>query len=502
MSDIAHPTHGAIARPRVGPSDLYRAVWRWHFYAGLFVLPFLVLLAVTGGIYLFRHNLDPLVHRGLMRVQARATPPHTPQELVAAALAAHPGAAFRYIPPPSPVASAEVGVKGVAGGRTVVYVDPYDARVLGELPDKGTAMWVVRGLHSLAVVGPVARGLIEIAGGWSILLVGTGLYLWWPRPRPGGERGGVTARGGVVTVRGTPRRRVFWRDLHAVTGAVIGGVLVFLAVTGMPWSVVWGAYANQWANGTNFGYPAGVRVSLPMSDLSLAAVGPTNWTLQEARLPRSTAAGPPVGDGDEHAGHAGPADPASPRAEAPAGAPTRGGEAARAIGLDAAVAAFDRLGLAPGYAVALPSGPTGVYTGSVYPDDLARQQVVHLDQYSGESLLDVGYAEYGPLGRALEWGINVHMGQQWGLANRLVLLAVCAATVLLCVGSAVMWWKRRPRGSLGVPPLPSDRRVLRGVVALLAVGGVIFPLVGLSLLVVLALDAAFIRFGPRRPASA
>ena len=29
-------------------SNLYRAVWRWHFYAGLLVLPFLLVLAVTG----------------------------------------------------------------------------------------------------------------------------------------------------------------------------------------------------------------------------------------------------------------------------------------------------------------------------------------------------------------------------------------------------------------------------------------------------------------------
>ncbi len=476
MSDATYSADGAATRARVGPSDLYRAVWRWHFYAGLLVLPFLALLAVTGGLYLFRYSLDPLVHRGLMQVEARATPPRPPSELVAAALAGRPGTAFRFIPPPASGRSAEVGVKAGAE-RTVVYVDPYDARVLGALPDKGTAMWVVRRLHSLALLGPVARGLIEVAGGWTVLLVGTGLYLWWPRPRPAGERGGV------VSVRGTPRRRVFWRDLHAVTGLVVGGVLVFLAVTGMPWSVLWGGYANQWANGTNFGYPSGVNVNLPMSDQTLAAAGPTSWTLQEARLPQSAGGG-----------HAGPADPASPRAEAPA----PGAEAPRAIGLDAAVAAFDRLGLAPGFAVALPGGPAGVYTGSVYPSDLSRQRVVHLDQYTGKPLLDMGYADYGPLGRALEWGINVHMGQQWGLANQLVLLAVCIAIVLLCVSAAAMWWKRRPRGSLGVPPLPADRRLLRGVVAILAVGGVVFPLVGLSLLAMLALDVAFVRLARRR----
>ena len=33
-------------------SGAYRAVWRWHFYAGVFVMPFLMLLALTGAIYL------------------------------------------------------------------------------------------------------------------------------------------------------------------------------------------------------------------------------------------------------------------------------------------------------------------------------------------------------------------------------------------------------------------------------------------------------------------
>ena len=34
------------ARTRTHP--FYFAAWRWHFYAGLFVIPFLVMLAVTG----------------------------------------------------------------------------------------------------------------------------------------------------------------------------------------------------------------------------------------------------------------------------------------------------------------------------------------------------------------------------------------------------------------------------------------------------------------------
>lgn len=224
-----------------------------------------------------------------------------------------------------------------------------------------------------------------------------------------------------------------------------------------------GAKVNEWANGNNFGYPAGVRVAVPMSDEHLNHLGHTTWSLDQAKVPQSSAS------------------------------PTQ----TTAIGLDNAVAIFDGLGLYPGYAVALPTTPTGVYSGSVYPDDLSRQRVVHLDQYSGKPLIDMSYADYGPLGKTLEFGINVHMGQQFGLANQLILLVVCAGIVVLAVSAGVMWWKRRPRGSLGVPPLPADKRVLRGLVGLLVLGGLAFPLTGLSLLVMLGLDWLITR-RPRR----
>lgn len=426
-------------------TSFYRAVWRWHFYAGLLTLPFLILLSVTGGLYLFRYELDGLIHRDLKQVEIRQAATLPPSTMVANALAAIPGQAVKFVPPETPSASAEVTIRTADGARKVVYLDPHDGRVLGQLPDKGTVMWVVRQIHSLAYFGPVANGVIEIVGGWAILLVATGLYLWWPRGRSGG----------VVSVRGDARKRVFWRDLHAVTGAFTGLFIVFLALTGMPWSVLWGDQVNRWANGHNFGYPAGVRVAVPMSDEHLHHAGPTSWSLEQARVPESVA-----------------------KATAP-------------IGLDAAVARFDALGLARGYAINLPGGPTGVYTGSVYPKDLSRQRVIHLDQYSGEPLIDMSFADYGPLGKGLEWGINVHMGQEFGLANQLLMLAVCLAIILLAVSAAMMWWKRRPAGSLGVPPLPPERPVLYGVFALLCVGGVIFPLVGASLLAMLLLDRLF-----------
>ncbi|MCB8889261.1 PepSY-associated TM helix domain-containing protein [Vreelandella malpeensis] len=429
-------------------SDLYRAVWRWHFYAGLLVLPFLITLSITGALYLFKDEIDALVHADVKRVAVQETlqPPST---LASAALAAHPGTAVKYTDPATPRSSAEITVNTREGERLAVYVNPYTAEVLGAMDDRGTIMWTVRYLHSFKLFGATPRKLIEIVGGFSILLVLTGIYLWWPRQK---------AKGGVVSVRGAPKKRVFWRDLHAVTGLFVGGFIAFLAITGMPWSGVWGGQVNQWANGNNFGYPAGVRVEVPMSDVRLSEATPTSWSMEQARIPESTAL-----------------------ASAPG------------IGLDEAVARFEQLGLHRGFAVSLPGSPTGVYSGSVYPDDLSQQRVVHLDRYSGEPLVDMRYADYGPLGRWLEFGINVHMGQQFGLANQLLFLAVCVAIVLMCASAGVMWWKRRPTGGLGVPPLPRDQRAFRGMLAILVVGGVLFPLTGAAIFVMLIVDWCLVR---------
>ena len=431
-----------------GVNGFYRAVWRWHFYAGLFVLPFLILMAITGGAYLFRDEIDNFVYSDLKQVSAQSTAPLPYSTQIANALARQDGKVVKLTTPVSATASTEVTIADASGARHAVYVNPYNGKVLGEMGDRNTLMWIVRRLHSLAEFGTFTNALIEIVGGWTILLVLTGLYLWWPKRTDGSSR---------LAIRGKPANRRWWRDSHAVVGLFAGFFIIFMASTGMPWSVFWGKYANQFANGTPTGYPSGVRVDVPLSTIPMIdAFGQTGWTTENAPLPQSV----------DHAPHA--------------------------IGIDAATRIFNDLGITQGYAVSMPAGDRGVYSAAIYPNDLSLQRVIHLDQYSGKPLLDMTYADYGPLGRGLEWVINVHMGQEFGLANQLLMLAICASLIFMAVSSGVMWWKRRPSGQMGVPPLPRDMRKIYGVTAILAIGGIIFPLVGLSMIVILLLDLFFV----------
>lgn len=436
---------------------VYRAVWRWHFYAGLLVLPFLVLLAVTGGLYLFHKEIDAIVHADLLRVPPATGAGVAPSVLVANAEKAVPGTVLTYITPADPGAAAAVGIRTPDGQRRLVYLDPSNGRVKGSIGEKSTVMGIVRQLHSLAFFGVWPPYVIEIVGGWTVVLVMTGLYLWWPR---GGRKGGT------ISVRGTPAKRVFWRDLHAVSGLLAAFFLAFLAITGMPWSSFWGAQTHRLVDEAGIGFPGGAWGDQPVSTLPLGAVAPgVGWTMQDSPVPLS--------GGHHH------------------GAPAVEGDAAAlppSIGLDEAVAIFDKAGLAPGYAVALPQTPRGVYSGTVYPADLAKERAIHLDRYSGKTLIDVSFANYGWAGKAIEWGVNVHMGQEFGRLNQIVLALACLLVIVMAAGALVMWWKRRPPGALAAPPWPAERRPVIVVTAILLALGLIYPLTGLSMLAMLAID--------------
>ena len=431
---LKSPSDGAAA------GGLYRAFWRWHFYAGLLVMPVLMLMALTGGLYLFRSNIDDVIYRPLMFVETRAGQA-SPDAWAASALKAVPGRLVEADMPADADRSARLVVE-TAGGRRSVYVDPHDARVLGDIPDGGV-MATIKTVHSLSLAGPIPNLLVEVVAGWAIVMVATGVVLWWPRG----------ANGGVVTVRGTPSKRLFWRDLHAVTGLFAGGVIVFLAATGMPWSAIWGAQARKIVAETGWGRPS-APTSGPAGEEDHSAHGgpPARpWSLQETDLPAAPAA---------------------------------------ALPLAAVMKHVEDLGLPRPYAVSIPREPGKAWSASHMPDRVEDSRTLYLDAATGQALADIRYGQFGPGAKAIEWGIAVHQGQQFGPVNKAIMAAGCVAVWLLGISALTMWWKRRPKGRLGAPAAPEDKRVYAWVAAVVIPLAVVYRLVGASLIVVLGTDLA------------
>src|SRR5579872_3107972 len=126
MSESVAPTAG-----KSWPD--YRAVWRWHFYAGLFCIPFVVILSMSGAVYLFKPQIEawvdePYDHLAITRKPASAA------EQVGAALAAVPDSTLdAYELPRSPNHAARVIVNR-QGDAIRVYVHPQTLEVLHAVP--------------------------------------------------------------------------------------------------------------------------------------------------------------------------------------------------------------------------------------------------------------------------------------------------------------------------------------------------------------------------------
>lgn len=149
---MARDTQGRTTQP----GGFYSSVWRWHFYAGLFCIPFVIWLALTGTIYLWRPQIESWLDRPYDRLPV-AGAPASPDAQVAAALHAVPGATLRkYVMPERPDAAVRVLVTRDGADRRV-YLDPHSLAVLGVVTEEQRLMRVIFRLHGELLAGEIGR---------------------------------------------------------------------------------------------------------------------------------------------------------------------------------------------------------------------------------------------------------------------------------------------------------------------------------------------------------
>jgi uncharacterized iron-regulated membrane protein len=167
------------------------------------------------------------------------------------------------------------------------------------------------------------------------------------------------------------------------------------------------------------------------------------------------------------------------------------------IGLDAVLEIAKEKDIRSGFTISLPEDSRGVYTISAPTDDPKRQAVLHVDQYSGQIITDIRWGNYGVVAKTVELGITVHQGTYFGIFNQLLMLFAALTVLLLAVSGTIMWWRRRPAKVLGAPPMPANFPLWKTAVGIIIVMGILFPLVGISLVVVLLFDYLVLSRIPR-----
>ncbi|WP_182526483.1 PepSY-associated TM helix domain-containing protein [Nocardioides dongkuii] len=459
MSVLTDP---APARPRPRSRGLFRAVWRWHFFASFLVVPVLLVLAVTGLIYLFRFQLEPLLHPDLMQVDVPTAgavqQPYSAQ--LAAVRQTYPDLTVVSMAEPREEGRATVfSVTDAEGSARDVFVDPYGPEVLGSMDPDSTLSGTAVRLHADLMGGIVGDRVVEVAVCWAIVMALSGYYLF--------VRGGRARR--RLRRAGRPGARL--RSRHGVVGSVVGVGLLFLLVSGLPWTGVWGEKVQELATARGSS----------MWSTDHGAVSDPASTLDES-LPHSHSVDLPW---------------AQQQSEVPTSDPE--GHEGSVANLDTAIAVADGEGLRHPMTVALPGDAGGVYSVIGYAFDApSDERTVHVDRYGGEVVSTYGFEDYPALAKVVAHGIGLHEGRSLGLWSFWGTALMCVLVVFMCVTGPLMWWRRRPRGSgsIGAPrgamPLRATPLLLLGLVAL----GVFLPLFGLSLLVVLLLDQVVLRRVP------
>jgi uncharacterized iron-regulated membrane protein len=429
-----------MEEPAQNTHRLYGRVWRWHFFAALIVIPFVLWQATTGVLYLWHQEISAIAYPAQIRVAPAAGQASLEAQL-ATVLRHQPRDRLQSIEvSEDPSLSTAFFFSDSNGLPYPAFTNPHTGEYLGSVPSTSWLRGLSKGLHGGWPVNPWGSYLLELGACWAIVMTLTGLYLWWPR--------GSAGLAGVLYPRLNSGPRIFWRDLHATVGVYFGFIVLAFLFTALPWTTFWGG-----------------KLLAPIEKA----------THQESPIGFFFAGG--------HDGHATHTAQAGDGITPPALTLDEVVAHARAAG------ARGRLEIrpaAPGAAIAL-------------RDDHPRawdETYLQLDGRTGAIRTRVTWEDFPVLSRMVSLGIDLHEGHFFGRANQVFNTLVVAALYWLVVTGFMGWYRRRPHGGLAAPP-KREVRLPRAVKISCAALCVVLPLFGASVLALAAIDGAWRRLSPR-----
>ena len=446
--------HSANKSKKQKSASIYSVVWRWHFYAGIIFAPFLLILAFSGGVYLFKPQIESFLYQDLYEVEEVGSATLSSSEQLVKVKEAYPDSVVTsMVFSDDEESTTKMGLMMANGDMTSVYLNPYTGEVAGTLKPEEQFTEIFKKIHSeLLVGGTVANRLVELAACWAIILLLTGLYIWWPRSK--------ASIWGTVLPRFGKKGRLFWRDMHAVPAFWLSIFIVLLIATGLPWSGVMGEQINRLATSTNTGYPP-FALSFgekPESDIRTKDVAEdVPWAAENVPVPNSSE--------------------------------TKNSS----LSIEKVSEIAKKEEVEKPYTISFPQGEKGVYTISTSHSKPGNNATLHVDQYNGSVLTDVRFSEYGIMAKGITLGIALHEGRLFGIWNQIIGLLVCIGIIGIIISSFVMWRKRKPTGKLGAPSKPKNKNITRTVFFMMLVLGVIMPLVGISIIVVFLIDRFIVK---------
>lgn len=442
-----------------------RAVWitllrRLHFYIGLFVGPFIFVVALTGTLYVATPQLEAWIYADALHgtvqgdkqslaqqiaIAEQVTGGHLPIQAVRPGLEAGETTRVMYVDPAS----------GVSESRAI-FIDPVTLAVKGDMTVYGTSgilpfrQWIDYAHRSL-LLGDIGRNYSELAASWMWIAALGGITLWFfTRPK-----------------RRLNNRVQNTRRLHVTLGwLLLAGMLLFSA-TGLTWS--------QWA---------GANV-----DKMRAAF---NWLTPQVNTQLQ-------GKADVHDPHA--------EHHMHHGGMVMADDKPSLANFDAVLHVAQSAGIEANNVEIRPARSADRAWTVTEIDRRWPTQVdaVAVDSGTMQIVDSTHFSDFPLMAKLTRWGVDFHMGILFGLPNQLLLIAFGIALCVSIVVGYRLWWIRRPAAGALTPLWQSVAQLsiagrvcmLIGALAL----GTAMPVMGASLLIFVLIDYLRWRKSSQRIAS-
>ncbi|WP_245581671.1 PepSY-associated TM helix domain-containing protein [Rudanella lutea] len=373
-----------------GKGFIKSALGKLHLWLGMATGLVVLIVSLTGCLFVFEQELQRLIYHDQLTVQAQKGQLLAPGTIADRVSATFRKTAiqriYRRLASPDPALTDTYQV--ILKDKRLVSIDPYQGQVLGVRNLKTDFFAVVREIHTTLMLGKTGSHII----GWSVIvylfLLISGLVLWWPRYKAAMSKAALKQK---FTIRWSARWRRVNYDWHSVGGFYALWILVVIACTGLIWSFEW------WENGLY------KLTGSPPRDRTKAVS-----TLPAARQTQTTG---------------------------------------RSTQIDAMVARTNALetGATELYVI-FPADSVGAYRVQFRYDEgsfYRKYTIQYYDQYSGQLVTGKRYSDFSAGDKARGAAYDLHTGGWLGLPGKILAFLASLFSASLPVSGFLVWWGRR-----------------------------------------------------------
>lgn len=206
-----------------------------HLWLGLITGLVVFIVGITGSIYAFEEEIRSVTDKELLEVVPENHPQKTMAEMIAIVKEKHPKPAIKNIRISH---EASASVQFLLKDKTIIYVNPYNGKILGTGNYDTDFFGTVLRLHRSLLLGEPGKVITGTSALIFIIMIISGIVLWWPKSKANRKHKFSIKKNALRP------RRIY--DLHSVLGFYAAWVLIFTATTGIIWSFHWVEDTMYW----------------------------------------------------------------------------------------------------------------------------------------------------------------------------------------------------------------------------------------------------------------